>query len=153
MATSVHYNHRRPLSAFAKTVAVKRSAQTVIFGTSRKRTSSVTDPITTAVFASLPSRAKNFAMDLIEIGGRLVREAKRRFSTTLLNFASVRRARKRYSLTSSRRYRFSETGAVRPDFLVALRPPATISIPITNLPRTAGSGAHPREHGEGGPST
>ena len=49
---------------------------------------------------------------------------------TLLNLASVRLARKRYSFTMSRRYRFSETGAVRPDFLVALRPPALMSIPM-----------------------
>lgn len=49
---------------------------------------------------------------------------------TLLNFESVRLARKRYSLTMRRRYRFSDTGALRPCFLVALRPPALISIPM-----------------------
>lgn len=35
---------------------------------------------------------------LRETGGRLVRDMKRRFKMTLLNDASVRRARKRYSL-------------------------------------------------------
>eukprot|EP00962_Isochrysis_galbana_P004508 scaffold1236_cov116-Isochrysis_galbana.AAC.5 len=53
-----------------------------------------------------------------------------RWQRTLLNFESVRLARKRYSLTMRRRYRFSDTGALRPCFLVALRPPALISIPM-----------------------
>eukprot|EP00964_Phaeocystis_antarctica_P101472 scaffold66934_cov60-Phaeocystis_antarctica.AAC.2 len=53
-----------------------------------------------------------------------------RLSTSWLNLASVRRARKRYSFTRSRTYRFSLTGAWRPRFCVALRPPALISIPI-----------------------
>ena len=56
-----------------------------------------------------------------------------RLSTSWLNLASVRRARKRYSFTRSRTYRFSLTGAWRPRFCVALRPPALISIPIFYL--------------------
>ena len=56
-----------------------------------------------------------------------------RFSTSWLNLASVRRARNRYSFTRSRTYRFSLTGAWRPRFCVALRPPALMSIPIFYL--------------------
>lgn len=56
-----------------------------------------------------------------------------RLSTSWLNLASVRRARNRYSFTRSRTYRFSLTGAWRPRFCVALRPPALMSIPIFYL--------------------
>ena len=45
------------------------------------------------------------------MGGRLDRDMNRRFNTTALNLASVRRARKRYSFTRSLTYTFSVLGA------------------------------------------
>ena len=76
---------------------------------SRMRTSLVTVPTSTAIFLSLPFIS--LAIFEIDMGGRFDRDMKRRFSTTALNLASVLRAKKRYSLTRSLMYTFSDFGA------------------------------------------
>ena len=75
----------------ARAVAVNRRAATVSFGTVSMRTSSVTVPMVTRV---LSSRAKAAKRD-IEIGGRLMRDMKRRRRTTLLKEEEVRPVRRR----------------------------------------------------------
>jgi len=110
----------------ARAVSVTPSAHSFSLGTSARRTSSVTLPTSTAVCDSLPFM--NVASLLRLSGGRLMRLMNSRFSTTLQNLLSVRRARNLYSFTSSFRYTLSLFGAVRCVFL--LRPPAIRSIPI-----------------------
>ena len=90
------------------------------------RESSVTVP-TIAAILPVPLSFMNFASLESESGGRLILDMNRRFNTVLLKSESVRRAKKRYSFTSRRRYTFSDLGAVR--CLTLLRPPASMSIP------------------------
>mmetsp|Transcript_38708 Transcript_38708/g.111269 ORF Transcript_38708/g.111269 Transcript_38708/m.111269 type:complete len:88 (+) Transcript_38708:333-596(+) len=77
----------------ARAVSVKRSAQTVNLGTSNSRLSSVIVPTTTAILPSL--LLMNFASFDSESGGLLFLVMFSLFRITLLNFESVRRARKR----------------------------------------------------------
>jgi hypothetical protein len=87
--------HSPPASAIrALAVAVKRNAAIDILGTTRRRLSSVTVPMMTTVLlaCSLPECLLDAteAMRERDIGGRLMRDMKRRRRTVLLNFESVR---------------------------------------------------------------
>ena len=97
--------------------AVKRRAAIVSFGTSNRRTSSVTVPTVPIVFESRSGALDvSLTMREREMGGRLILERKRRWRIayiysvkvcvssanirhimTLLNAESVRRAKKRYN--------------------------------------------------------
>ena len=139
--------HSPPALAMrARAVSVKRSAQIFIAGISSMRTSSVTVPTTHATLSSFSFM--NFASLESESGGRFVLLMNKRLSTTLTKSVSVRRARKRYSFTRSRTYRFSLTGAWRPRFCVALRPPALMSIPIFYLRAGSHTGVQLRRRAE-----
>uniref|UniRef100_A0A2M4CJR8 Uncharacterized protein n=1 Tax=Anopheles darlingi TaxID=43151 RepID=A0A2M4CJR8_ANODA len=84
------------------------------FGTFSLRTSFVTVPTTTAIdLSSLPRTFIRLATRANEIGGRFVLLMNRRRMMILLNFLCVRRYRKRYSFTSSRRYTSNDFGFVR----------------------------------------
>eukprot|EP00418_Pyrodinium_bahamense_P088177 CAMPEP_0179038730 /NCGR_PEP_ID=MMETSP0796-20121207/14785_1 /TAXON_ID=73915 /ORGANISM="Pyrodinium bahamense, Strain pbaha01" /LENGTH=79 /DNA_ID=CAMNT_0020735059 /DNA_START=466 /DNA_END=705 /DNA_ORIENTATION=+ len=76
----------------ARAVSVKRRAQTLIFGTSYTRLSSVTVPTTQAI---LPSLFSMFLMSFDrERGGLFVFDMLSLLKITLLNLESVRRAMK-----------------------------------------------------------
>lgn len=79
-----------------RAVAVKRKAAMCSSGTVRRRLSSVTVPTTQIVlsaYAFLADSLETFeAMREMDMGGRLMRDMKRRRRTTLLKFASVRPA-------------------------------------------------------------
>lgn len=66
----------------------------VSFGTVRRRTSSVMVPMTTRVLAFSGAWEAWPTIREREMGGRLVRDMKRRFRTTRLNFEFVRPVRK-----------------------------------------------------------
>merc|ERR1719238_2706307 len=109
----------------ARAASVKRNAQTVNFGTSYTRLSSVTDATTHAILPSLPFMFLiNFERDK---GGLFRPDMLRRLRITLLNFESVRLARNLYSLINRRMYGLSVL-ALRT--LVFARPPALTSMPI-----------------------
>uniref|UniRef100_A0A1Q3EUJ6 Uncharacterized protein n=1 Tax=Culex tarsalis TaxID=7177 RepID=A0A1Q3EUJ6_CULTA len=98
----------------SRAFSVTRSAHTFIFGTYSWRSSLVTVPTTTAIVdSSLPRSFNSLATRDSAIGGWLVLLINRRRRTILLNFLCVRRYRKRYSLTSNRRYTSSDFGLVR----------------------------------------
>ena len=111
--------HRRP--------PTHRHCSPDSLGTSRRRTSSVTVPTSTAVLVSLffMYRARRER----ERGARLVLDIYSRFSTTLAKALSVLRARNLNSFTSSPRYTLSDLGDVR-TLCPTRRPPATRSIPM-----------------------
>jgi len=111
-----------------RAVVVYRSAAIVSFrGTSNNRASSVTVPTNTMILEFALLRAKRARRESV-IGGRFVRDIKSRFNTTRLKELFVRRAKKRYNLTSNRRYKLLDLGASRHLFLA--QPPALKSIPI-----------------------
>ncbi len=73
---------------------MKRKAAMLSFGTTSSRLSSVTVPMMTTVLFLCSSAACSLtAVDTIreiDMGGRLIRDMKRRRRTVLLNFDSVR---------------------------------------------------------------
>merc|ERR1719369_2611864 len=85
-----------------RALSVNRRAQIVNLGTSSSLISSVTVPTTTQIL-SPSERFIRRAIRAKEIGGLLILLINNRFKMTLLNFASVRRARKRYNFTRMRR--------------------------------------------------
>merc|ERR1719199_996126 len=95
----------------ARAPAVKCSAQTFIFGTTSRRESSVMGP-TTAVLSVLPS------MNLFSLerdrGGLLMRVPISLCLITLLNLASVRRAKKLVQLDEEKHVRVLSGGRLAP---------------------------------------
>jgi len=90
-ASSSKVRHSPPAAVIlALAVAVNFIAAMLIFGTLRKRLSSVTVAITTTVLLAFASDAAVAAMRDMDIGGRLILDMKRRRRTTLLKAASVR---------------------------------------------------------------
>merc|ERR1719376_342693 len=101
----------------------------VSLGTSRSLTSSVTVPTTTQIL-SPSDRFIRRTIRAKEMGGLLILLINKRFKMTLLNLASVRRARNLYNFTRIRRYGSGETGASLCFFLSLL---CSISIPMLLL--------------------
>merc|ERR1719188_1836771 len=108
-------------------VSVNFKAQTLIFGQSRKRMSSVTVPTQTAI---LPSFSFMQCATRCRPRGRLfLRVVLSLFRITLLNFESDLRQRNLYSLQRSLMYGFSDL-VTRGFFLVL---PWSMSIPMALL--------------------
>lgn len=89
------------LTILALAELVNLKAAMVALGKSNNLMSSVTVPTTTMVLSAAPFWLNTRPTLLRETGGLLILDKNKDFKMTLLNGASVRRAKKEYNLTNN----------------------------------------------------